>query len=472
MNTGNVSPVRDLNTSPCTNFLNPVEPVMKKQVLPLLLSCLFASTAAHADEAELRARVEKLSAELEALKSEMKRLSRQTEAVATQQEAAARPPGPQNVVIPGPAATDAGYGNGAGNAVNASAPGQVSIFGYGEINYNRPRKDTSQTQADLRRAVVGFGYRFNEQTRFVSEFEWEHAVTSASDPGESEVEQFFIDHQLSNSVALKAGLFLIPSGLLNESHEPTHYYGVERNFVETAIIPTTWREGGVGLHGTTGQGFNWDVGVTTGFNLGKWGPASGEGRESPLGSIHQELSLAKAKDLSTYAALNYLGLPGLLVGGSVFTGKAGQGTPDFAAADARVTLWDVHARWQPGNWDLSALYARGTISDTQQFNLINIGNPTPIPKEFFGWYTQAAYKVWQSGDYSLTPFFRYERFNTASRYASLPEGLSVDPAATERVLTYGLSFYLNPNVVLKTDYQKFQVDDVRDRFNLGLGLMF
>ena len=446
---------------------------MKKRILTLLLATLLTTAAAHADEADLSARLEKLSAELEALKAEMKKLSSQNEALASQQEASAKAPAAQpKVAMPAHDAAYASFGSGASNATDAVAPGQISVFGYGEINYNRPRKDVSQTQADLRRAVVGFGYRFNYKTRFVSEFEWEHAVTSASDAGETAVEQFFIDHQLANAISLKAGLFLIPAGFLNEVHEPPRYFGVERNFVETAIIPTTWREGGVGLHGVTMAGLGWDVGVTTGFNLSKWDAASGKGRESPLGSIHQELSLAQAKDLSTYAALNYLGLPGFALGGSVFTGQAAQGTADFAASNARITLWDIHARWQPGNWDLSALYAKGAISDTEDFNLTVLGEPTPIPKEFFGWYTQAAFKVWQSGDYSLTPFVRYERFNTASKYAAFPAGLAVDPSPTERVLTYGLSFKLHPNVVFKTDYQKFQVDDTRDRFNLGLGLMF
>jgi hypothetical protein len=320
--------------------------------------------------------------------------------------------------------------------------------------------------------VIGLGHRFSDRTRFVSEFEFEHAVTSADDRGETEVEQFWIDHQVSDFVNLKAGLFLIPSGLLNETHEPTRYYGVERNFVETAIIPSTWREGGVGLYGTSSFGLAWDVGVTTGFDLAKWDASSTEGRESPLGSIHQELQLAKAKDLATYAALNYRGLAGLTLGGSIFTGRAGQGQPDFPAQNARVTLWDAHARWQAGNLDLSALYAKGTISDTEALNLTFAGQPTPVPKEFFGWYTQAAYRVWQSGDYALTPFVRYERFNTAAKYAPTPEGLGVNPAETERVLTYGLSFNLHPDVVLKTDYQKFKVDDSRDRLNVGLGLMF
>ena len=79
-------------------------------------------------------------------------------------------------------------------------------------------------------------------------------VASADDPGEVEVEQAYVEHQLGPVWALRAGLFLMPVGLLNENHEPTAYYGVERNFVETAIIPTTWREGGVQMVGSFDNG--------------------------------------------------------------------------------------------------------------------------------------------------------------------------------------------------------------------------
>jgi len=309
---------------------------------------------------------------------------------------------------------------------------------------------------DLRRAVFGIGYRFNDSTRFVSEFEVEHAIASAGDEGEFEVEQFYLDHWLGGLANLKAGLFLIPMGLLNESHEPTRYYGVERNFVETAIIPSTWREGGAGIYGNV-AGVRWDVGVTTGFNLSKWDFASEEGRESPLGSIHQELQLARASDLAQYASLNYNGVPGFNVGASLFTGGAGQSQPGIDD-HPRVTLWEAHTRWTPGVLDLSALYARGVIGGAGATNAANIGQPTPIPDSFYGWYAQGAYRVWQHGTYSLSPFARYERFKTA-----LP---------TETVNTYGVNFYLNPNVVFKADYQSFHVDSDLDRFDLGIGLAF
>ena len=434
------------------------------------------SPAARADEAALKSEIDALRAEVAALQAAVRQMQA-GQAQATVQPApatatvvAATPPPAAAPAVSSPAvvATQPAAGD--------SALASTTLWGYGELNYNRPTGEAGNTQADLRRAVIGFGHSFDESTRVYGEFEWEHAVASADDQGETEVEQLYVEHSLAENYGVRAGLMLIPLGLLNEHHEPANYYGVERNFVETAIIPTTWREGGVAMYGTTDSGFSWNVGVGTGPDLGKWDPASDEGRESPLGSIHQELQLAKAHDLSGFGVLNWQGIPGLLVGGGVFAGKIGQDTPDFPAEGAQLVLSEAHVRWQPGPFDLSALYARGTISDTQALNLTYLGQPTPVPKAFWGGYAQGAWRAREWNESSLLPFVRYEEFNTGAAYAAQPQGLDSLPLPTEKVWTAGVSYYLNPNVVFKLDYQDFNRDDAAlgygDRFNLGIGYQF
>lgn len=431
--------------------------LLKKNLLAHAIVAAFSLTPlfASADEADLMKRIDALANELNQLKTELAAAKQKTSAVEQQ------------------VTQQAEQQKTAAATANASASSaRTVITGYGEASYNRPTKDKSQAQADIKRAVIGIQHRFDEKTTMVGEFEWEHAVTSADDSGEAAVEQLYVEREFDHGLRAKAGLFLIPAGLLNANHEPPAFYGVERNFVETAIIPTTWREAGLSLSYTLSNGLSWDVGATTGFDLTKWDAASTEGRESPLGSIHQEGQLAKSNDLSVYGALNWRGVPGLLLGGSVFTGKASHSTAGFGAPDARVTLWDLHARYTPGPWDLSALYARGTINNTEALNLTLIGNPTPVPSSFYGWYTQAAYKLWKSGDYTLAPFIRYERYNTANSYTATPLGLGVAPGPTEKVTTVGANLNVGEGVVLKADYQKFSEDNTRDRLNLGVGFSF
>jgi hypothetical protein len=439
---------------------------MQKNLIRAFLAAasLAAPGAVLAQETDLAKRVEQLAAELEKLKAEL---------AAQKAQAAAAQPAPAPPAAQGtpPAPVTAPAAVAAATPASQMEPSTV-LTGYGEINYNHPVRNASGSQADVRRAVIGFQHRFDDKTKLVSEFEWEHAVVSSADQGETDVEQLYVERELAGGMRAKAGLFLMPVGLLNQNHEPTAYYGVERNFVETAIIPTTWREAGVGLSGEFGEGFAWDAGLTTGFDLTKWDPSSSEGRESPLGAIHQEGQLAKARNLSVHGALNWRGYPGLLVGGSVFTGKAGHATEGFPAQDALVTLWDLHTRYTPGAWDLSALWSYGRITDTTALNLTFVGNPTPVPSSFAGWYLQAAYRLWQAEDYVLSPFARFESFNTARSYSAMPAGLGVSSAGYERVATLGANLRVGQGVVLKADYQKFRDDKARDRVNLGVGFSY
>lgn len=357
-----------------------------------------------------------------------------------------------------------------GEDPDRSAGPATVLSSYGEVNVNRPRR-ASEAQADLRRFVLGLEHRFDEQTRMAAEVEVEHAVSSASDPGEVEIEQAYVERTFGPNWSGRAGLFLVPLGLLNESHEPTAYYGVERNFVETAIIPTTWREGGLQATARFDPGITVQAGVTTGFDLNRWDATSTEGRDSPLGSVHQELALARARDPAGHLALSWRGIPGLLLGAAGFAGNGTQGQP--GKPGALVAVWDVHARWTPGRWDLAALYARGTIGDTAALNAPLAGQPTLLPAVFDGWYVQAAIRAWSSGELVLSPFARYERFDTGRSYAGLGPGLTPAALPVQGVVTAGANLTLaKGEVVVKADVQSFQQDHHRDRLDLGLGWSF
>ncbi len=366
------------------------------------------------------------------------------------------------------------------SATPASADSAPSLGGYGEIAYNHYPRGADRDQADLKRFVIFLGYGFNDQWSFNSEVEWEHAVASADDLGESEIEQAYLNYQFAPSLNLKTGLFLMPFGLLNQAHEPPVFYGVERNEVETRIIPSTWREGGIGLSGNTALGLDFDAGVTTGFDVAKFDDPG-----SPLSSMHQELQLAKANDLAAYGALNYRGLPGFTLGGALFTGNSGQSNadfesdqsgPDFSGINGRIFLWDGHTRWQKKGWDLEAVYAQGVIGEAdridaqlQAFNAANNDDRPYVPDQFYGWLVQGAYTVFRHGDLSLAPFLRYEQYDTQLK---MPAGFTYDPTNADRVTTAGFSFKPLSQVVFKADYQYYKDHTDNSRFNLGLGYMF
>lgn len=357
----------------------------------------------------------------------------------------------------------------------STAPSKTTIGGYGEISYNN--YDAVQKDiADLKRFVVFLGHRFNDRTQLFSELEVEHAFVkngNAPSQGELEMEQAYIQHEIVPGANFRGGLMLIPSGMINEYHEPPVFNGVERPEVDNRIIPTTWRELGLAMQGVVAEGLEYNVGLITMPDASLYANASQGFRGMRTGG-----SKTVAHDWGYYAALNWRGIPGLLLGGSVFHGDTAQNgrgvnsSTQLDNADATLTLWELHAKYSFSGIDLRALYAAGTLSDTDAINRarsITTGSGNAAPESFFGWYMEAAYHLWQSGDYDLAPFVRLERYNTQEEVAA---GYSTDPRNTERVMTVGLTFRLHPQVVLKADFQDFRTDDTKDRWNLGIGYMF
>jgi hypothetical protein len=378
----------------------------------------------------------------------------------------------------------------ADSAVASAAPAAsepaTTVSSYGEIGYTRPSKAAEDTNVNVGRAVIFVGHRFDDSTKMVGEFEWENAITSASDSGEAEIEQLYVEHAFANGWRGTAGLYLMPAGLVNQNHEPTAYYGLFRPDVDTKIIPSTWREAGLGLSGTTAIGLSWEAGLTTAQNLSKWDPTSDEGRSrGPLQAIHGEGQFALARDLGVHGALNWRA-PGVLLGASVFTGKIGQQQPGFLGNDSRVLLWELHARYEISGWDLAAEYARGTIGNTEALNASFLAsstpNPTLVPALFYGGYVQAAYRLWQGQRYRLIPFVRYEILNTAADYGALTGSDRALVQPDEQIWTLGASLFVGDGVVLKADYRRYRNDQLPspippgftkgNSLNLGVGYSF
>lgn len=430
---------------------------MRKSAIALAVAGSFFASAAFADPT-LEQRLEALQKQLDGmqqLQNEVNQIKQQLEQQKQQNQALAAQVEQSKII--------------ADKDENESDSTQVG--GYGEAIYSHYTKGDEPDSADLARFVLFFGHTFNDKLSFNSELEIEHAIASSEDAGEAELEQAYVNYRVSDAFNVKTGLFLIPLGILNETHEPPTFYGVRRNDVETRIIPTTWREGGIGLHGLLASGLQYDVGLTTGFDSGKL-----DDSRTAIRSGHQEMSEANANDLSVYAALNYAAMPGLLIGGGLFTGDTGQdgaSNPLLEGVGARLTLGDAHVRYSVGGLELQALYARGTLGDASKVNaaLLTSDEPFAAPKTFTGWYAQAAYHVWHRGDFDAAPFARYEYIDI-EQLEDAAAGLFEDPANHEHILTAGVNFKVHPQVVFKADYQSFDTDESRNSFNLGVGYMF
>ena len=352
----------------------------------------------------------------------------------------------------------------------------TSIGGYAELNWANFDGD-KKDEFDVQRFIIFLGHSFSDKTRMMSEIEFEHAqVKGGEDGGEVAMEQAYIEHTIKDGLNMRGGLQIVPIGLINEYHEPPVFYGMERNNIETKIIPSTWREIGFGLNGKTMGGLEYFLGTTTTPDASKFTNSSASSGFKKMRVSGKQVT---ANDMGYYVGFNYKGIPGLKWGGTIWTGNTaqnGQGKGDdeelLANVDAPLTIWDLHAQYDANDWKLSALYAAGTLGDTAAINAsasIAAGSDDAAPEEFSGWYVEAGYKGFMVGDYNVQPFARYADYNTQESVAT---GFITNPNNADTVLTYGISWYLEPGVVLKLDHMDFDVNGGNDATNIGIGWMF
>ncbi len=352
----------------------------------------------------------------------------------------------------------------------------LAVGGYGEVvyrNYDGRLQDGSRSDAadevDLQRAVLYFGYKFNDRFLFNSEVEFEHAVTASDKDGETEVEFAYGDYLWKPQANVRAGLLLMPVGLLNEYHEPTVLLGVRRNGVETAIIPTTWREIGFGLYGEAGP-WRYRTYLTNGLDASRFA-ADGLGEGSGEGSH------AKAEDFAWVGRLDYTGLPGLLAGGSAFTGDAGQGLLDDRGKriGGRVTLYEGHVDWRWRGLQVRALGVRSSLGDTAAINrALGLEGMEGIGKAQSGAYGEIGYDLLSLRPGSrqrFIPFARYERYDTQSEVAA---GFERNPANDVHTLTLGFNYYPIDQLVLKANVLRVrnQARTGQNELQIGLGYVF
>jgi hypothetical protein len=331
----------------------------------------------------------------------------------------------------------------------ASGIGATTLGGYGELHYNNLDNNRSggedKTELDLHRFVVFMGHQFSERTHFYSELEVEHAlVEGGEESGEVEIEQAFIEYDFGGNQRMKAGLFLMPVGLLNETHEPDTFYGVERNNVESRIIPSTWWEGGLAAAGEILPGLSYDAAVTSGLKLdadeGKWSIRDGR----------QKVAKADASDLAYIARLKYTGMAGLELAATVqYQEDLYQGE---LADTVDAMLYEAHISYQAGPFGLRALAARWDIDN-------GIETIQPGADQQDGWYVEPSWRPLES----LGLFARYSEWDNQAGGAGDTEYKQWD---------VGVNYWLENNVVFKFDYQTQEAPNGRDEFdgfNLGVG---
>lgn len=311
------------------------------------------------------------------------------------------------------------------NVATGSGPGwwdRTSIGGYGELHLN---KGSTTDKIDFHRYVLFVGHEFDENIRMFSEFELEHAIAGDGKTGEIELEQAFIEFDLNDHNQAQAGVFLIPIGILNETHEPPTFFGVERNPVENRIVPSTWWEGGVKVSGDLGSGFGYDVALHSGLAVDPTTFTIRGGR--------QKVGNAIAEDGAATARLRF-SQPGVkLAATAQFQDDITQGVPT-ATDTASATLFETNADIRHGGFGLRALAAMWDIDGSQAKALGR--------DEQYGFYVEPSFRFEILEDQELGFFARFNQYD-------MNAGNNLNTMM--RQYDFGANWWPHPDVVIKAD---------------------
>ncbi len=342
------------------------------------------------------------------------------------------------------------------------------VGGYGEITYNRSTGENAEL--DVQRLVLLFGYKFSDKVQFITEVEFEHVK-------EVFVEQAFLQYTIADNVNLRGGLMLIPMGIINEYHEPTTFNGVERPSMDGAIVPTTWREIGIGVSGRFDEvSLRYQAYIFNGFT--SLNGTKTLGGKNGLRNGRQKGAKSTMNNVNFAGKLDYYGLPGLRLGLSGYFGRtqSDKAIEDLSGTDVGIAMIGLDARYAYQRFTARGQFIHASISDSKEYNTYyNVSTGEELGSALQGWYIEGAYNLLpQHKKQQLFAFARYEDYNT---HALVEEGINKNLLYDRNEWTLGLSYKVALGaVVIKADYQfknnAVSGSHVVEQLNVGFGVWF
>lgn len=334
---------------------------------------------------------------------------------------------------------------------NSLSKSGTSIGGYGNAFYQK-NNFTGTSRVDLERFVLFVGHKFDEKVSFFGEMEVEDAkVAGGENGGEVSIEQAYLKFNLNANQYITAGLFLPRIGILNENHLPNTFNGNERNYVETFIIPATWRELGVGFYGNSATiPVTYSVGLVTGLNSAGFEHGTG------LVDGRYEGRNAGGNNLALTAALQYFHgdfraqISGYY-GGTVSASKRKADSLGLNSGffGTPVAMGEGDIMYTTGGFSTRAL---ATIVNIPNASSINSAFANNTPQTEYGAYLELAYDILYLDKHphqqQLNLFVRDERFDMNYQ---IPANGVYDGTLDQNHIVAGFTYLPNKNVAIKAD---------------------
>lgn len=328
------------------------------------------------------------------------------------------------------------------------------LSSYGEVQYVR-NNQLSTAEASVRRNILFLGHKFNNRITFFSEMEMENAVVTGEggSKGELSMEQLFVKFDLNRNNYIVTGLFIPRIGITNENHLPTTYNGVERHMVEQLVIPSTWREIGIGLYSNIRSvpGLNLSCALVNGLSSASFVSGSGL-REGRQGGSQATMSNLAVTGAALYYHGNWRTQISAYYGGSAGLTKreADSLQLSYGAFGTPVGLLEANVQYLSNGLSAKLLAVAVNTPDAQAINRAYANN---TPEKMLGAFAEIGYNIFNLTEKyknkNMTVFARYEWIDMDYKIAD--NGI-VNDVLNKKYITAGVTFQPVRGVALKADY--------------------
>lgn len=329
------------------------------------------------------------------------------------------------------------------------------ISGYGSAFYQR-NFNAHQSVVTLDRAVLFVGHKFNEKISLFTELEVEHAIVAGtnsdehtSGQGDISMEQAFLKFNLNSHQYIVAGLFTPRLGITNENHLPVNFNGVERPLVEQLIIPTTWREIGVGFYGSLDRlPVNYSIAIVNGLNSANFQHDTGIGEGEGLGSD------ASANNLAVTASVQYhltdikFQVSGY-AGGTVGLSPRGSDSLGLnsGAFGTPLYLGEADLQYAKNGVGIKILGTYISYPDAAKLNAAYAKN---TPTGMYGAYAELGFD-WLYKKHATEQFITFARAEMLDMNSGLASNGIYDGTQKQTHIIAGINYMPIPNITIKAD---------------------
>ena len=354
----------------------------------------------------------------------------------------------------------------------------TSLGGYGELHYDMKKTDDNGNEVgklDFHRFIFYIKHQFTPKWSMMSEVEIEHnMVYSEGDGGYLAMEQAHLNYW-NGKWGWQGGVILVPSGIINEYHEPPTFMSVERPEYNKYIIPTTWFDNGFAFYGTMSD-FNWKVAFT--------GDLDGDAISDGIRSGRMKGVSSTTTSWTKTVQGSWTGMTGLKVGGSMtmndaptsaveasteytweryeIMDEAGEGTGEFDWHEVEhVTEAKDAGKVGVALTEFNATYAAHNLYARVEYGMIDYTDNPDGVESSSGYYLDLGYDIADligcGDDTNLYLWMRTSAYNKD------------DSDDAKEISLFGVTYKPMNNISFKFEAGTAGDDDV---MRVGLGYMF